>query len=83
MYPSLVPDSLIQYVRKNEREFEHRAILIDEFQRNDRVLVMEGAFKGLEGLFKQFKGEQRAIVLLHFLGRQRPVKVPARVLKAI
>jgi transcriptional antiterminator RfaH len=83
MYPSVVPESLIQYVRKNEREFEHRAILIDEFRSNDPVLVTEGVFKGLEGLFKQFEGEQRAIVLLHILGHQRPVEVPTRVLKAI
>jgi transcriptional antiterminator RfaH len=83
MYPTVVPDSLIQYVRENEREFERRASLIDEFQSNDPVLVMEGIFKGLEGLFKQFEGEQRAIVLLHFLGHQRPVEVPTQVLKAI
>ena len=83
MYPTIVPDSLIEYVRENEKEFEQRAIMIDELQKNDPVIVMEGPFKGLEGLFKQFEGAQRASVLLHFLGQQRPVRVPARVLKAI
>ncbi|MGI9316023.1 MAG: transcription/translation regulatory transformer protein RfaH [bacterium] len=83
MYPSVVPDSLVEYVRENERNFEHRAILIDEFQKDDQVVVMKGPFKGLEGLFKQFEGKQRALVLLHFLGHQRPVRVPTRVLKAI
>ena len=83
MYPSVVPDSLVEYVRQNEREFERRAIMIDEFQKNDQVMVMEGPFKGLQGLFKQFDGAQRALVLLHFLGQQRPIKVPVRVLKAI
>ena len=83
MYPSIVPDSLIDFVRENEQEFENRAIVIDEFRENDQVMVMEGPFKGFEGLFKQFDGKRRALVLLQFLGHQRPVKVPIGVLSAI
>jgi transcriptional antiterminator RfaH len=83
MYPSVVPDSLVNYVKDHEQEFEHRAISIDQFQSNDPVMVMDGAFRGLEGLFMQFEGKQRALVLLHFLGHLRPVRVPTRVLKAI
>lgn len=83
MYPSVVPDSLIDYVREHEQEFESRAIVIDEFQKNEPIAVMDGAFKGLEGVFMQFEGKQRALVLLHFLGHQRPMRVPTRVLKSI
>ncbi|MGB5707684.1 MAG: transcription/translation regulatory transformer protein RfaH [Arenicellales bacterium] len=83
MYPSAVPDSLIDYVREHEQEFESRAIVIDEFQKNEPIAVMDGAFKGLEGVFMQFEGKQRALVLLHFLGHQRPMRVPTRVLKSI
>lgn len=83
MYPSVVPEALIDFLRKNEQEFEHRAVMIDELQKNDQVVVLEGPFKGFEGLFKQFEGRKRSLVLLHFLGHQRQVTVPTRVLKAI
>jgi transcriptional antiterminator RfaH len=83
MYPSVVPDSLIDYMREHEQEFERRAIVINELQENDPILVLDGAFKGLEGVFMQFEGKQRALVLLHFLGHQRPVRVPIRALKSL
>ena len=83
MYPSVVPETLIDFLQKNEQEFEHRAVMIDELQKNDQIVVLEGPFKGFEGLFEQFEGRQRSLVLLHFLGQQRQVRVPTRVLRAI
>ena len=83
VYPSIVPDSLIDYLHQHEEEYQQRAVTIHELQPDQPVHVLEGAFKGCEGVFQKFDGEQRAMVLLHFLGQQRPVKVSASVLKAI
>jgi transcriptional antiterminator RfaH len=83
LYPSMVPDELIDYLQQHEEEFPGRAVTIEDFKQNDLVQVTEGAFKGCEGIFQKFDGEERAFILLHFLGHQRPVAVSTTVLKSI
>ena len=83
MYPSVVPDHLIEYIRSHEQDYERRAVTIDEIRKNDTVSFLGGSFAGYEGIFQKYDGEERALVLLHFLGQQRLVKVPASILKVI
>ena len=83
MYPSVVPDHLIEYIRRHEKDYEERAVSIDAIRTNDTVAFLDGMFAGYEGVFRKYDGEERALVLLHFLGQLRLVKVPASVLKVI
>ena len=82
-FPSVVPDSLIDYVRRHEHEYAERAVDIDDFKTNDPVQILDGPFKGAEGLFLHQDGEGRAMVLLTFLGQQRPMALPAELLGAV
>ena len=41
----------------------------------DRVRVFDGPLAGLEGLFQASCGEQRALLLIEFMGRQTTVEV--------
>jgi len=81
--PSVVPDRLIEYIRQHENAYGRRAVEITEFKADDPVLVMDGPFRGAEGLFQHFDGEGRAMVLMQFLGQQRPMRIPAGILRAI
>ena len=51
------------------------------FKQGDRVHVVSGPFKGLEGLVSRI-AEERVSVLMTLLGREREVELPASSLKA-
>ena len=44
----------------------------------DRVRIMSGPFKDLEGVFQMPDGEQRSIVLLNILGKESKLEVMNR-----
>lgn len=46
------------------------------FREGDEVSIAAGVFKGLQGVFKIAKGEDRAEVLLALMGKERPITVP-------
>ena len=46
------------------------------FSAGDQVYIAEGAFAGLQGVFKLAKGADRAEVLVALMGKERPVTVP-------
>ncbi len=82
-WPTVVPDDLIEYLRVNEEAFGERAIEIMDLRQDTAVRVLDGPFKGAEGILQRFDGEERALVLLQFLGGQRPVEIPTRLLASL
>jgi len=76
VYPP-VPDELIERLRAREDSSGH--IVLDPskivpFRAGDRVLIRRGDAL-IEGLFKEMRSEDRAIVLIELLKRKVPVKV--------
>ena len=51
------------------------------FETGQRVVVTDGPFKGIEGIYQQRDGESRAIVLLELLGKQCTGKFPLEGLR--
>jgi transcriptional antiterminator RfaH len=49
----------------------------------DRVKVFDGPLAGLEGLFKERKGEKRALLLASLLGTESVVEVDALLLQKL
>jgi len=39
------------------------------------VHIQDGPFRGIEGIFQAYDGEERAIVLISFMQKQQAVKV--------
>lgn len=44
--------------------------------------ISEGPFKGLNAIFQTYDGNERAVVLIEFMQRQRAVKVPVSTLRS-
>jgi len=44
---------------------------------DDRVQITAGPFTGYEGLFQARSGEERAVILLQILNRERKIEIPA------
>lgn len=81
--PTAVPLDLINYLHMNESAFSAKAIDLDRFHAGDKVIIKEGPFKGLTGIFQNYDGEQRAIILLEILRKATQLKInPAQVMAA-
>jgi transcription antitermination factor NusG len=77
--PAIVTDNFIaelkQSVAKMKAEYD---LGIRGIKSGDPVRIMSGAFAGYEGIFDtMLNGEERAQILLHWLGRQLKVNVDA------
>ena len=49
----------------------------------DNVRVFDGPLAGLEGIFKERKGSERALLLMSFLGTESTVEVDAMLLQKV
>ena len=70
-YPR-VEDQLIHSLREREQDTPLQPIL----QKGDGVHILDGPFKDLDAIFYTDDSEHRVIILINFLLRQLPVKVP-------
>ncbi len=69
--PARVDEGLIAELKSQEASAGQAQRL---FEHGQRVLVTEGAFAGVEGIFQMRDGQARAMVLIELLSRQ--VKLP-------
>ena len=49
----------------------------------DFVKVFDGPFAGIEGIFKERKGENRALLMMEMLGTESTVEVDSMLLRAV
>ena len=78
-----VPDNIIDYLRQAENPDTH-LVHAQEWphQCGDAVQVLEGAFKGLTGVFQAATPEDRALLLIELLGRHNTVSVAMATIAA-
>ena len=74
--PARLPARWIEEFRG--REYAPRQL----FAPGERVVVRDGPFAGLEGLYQMADGEERAVVLLELLGRECRAKFAPEALRA-
>ena len=65
--PAVVDHNLIAALRAEESVLGEKAIDLDRFHRDDNVIITDGPFKGLNGRFLSYDGEERAMVLLEIM----------------
>ncbi|HPY39465.1 MAG TPA: transcription/translation regulatory transformer protein RfaH [Thiolinea sp.] len=83
MQPAIVPTDLILNLKQQELYLGERAIDLDRFHKGDVVTLTEGPFRGLNGVFMSYDGEERAIILLEILHKQTKLAIsPAKLLAA-
>jgi transcriptional antiterminator RfaH len=70
-----VPAALINSLVDSLASTPQTAVL-SCFKSGDPVVILDGPFKGLNGIFEMADGEQRSMVLIDFLGKQNRVPVP-------
>ena len=77
-----VQESIIQAI-KNRQDPQTGLVQLDPVpvEPGDRVKVFDGPMAGLEGIFKERKGEKRALLLMSMLGTESLVEVDALLLQ--
>jgi transcriptional antiterminator RfaH len=73
--PVMVPDTLIEQLQK--RTDPTNTELVSNLPRvGDSLEVIEGPFRGLNAVFSQIDGDQRAVVLINLLNQQVEASIP-------
>jgi transcriptional antiterminator RfaH len=73
--PVMVPDTLIEQLQ--ERTDPTNAELLSNLpQAGDQLEVIDGPFRGLNAVFTQVDGSQRAVVLINLLNKQVKATLP-------
>ncbi|SET49800.1 transcriptional antiterminator RfaH [Marinobacter segnicrescens] len=69
--PVPVPDEVIEYIYDGLTAVEQQGGM----KKGEKIEIQEGPFRGVEGIFQAYDGEERAIVLISFMQKQQVVKV--------
>jgi len=79
-----VPDSIIRTI-KNRCDPETGLVLLEPVAVGigDRVKVFDGPFAGIEGIFRERKGKDRALLLISMLGTDSTVEVNTMLLQKV
>jgi len=68
--PAKIDDAIIKEIRLREDDLSVRSINLDRFKVGQSIIINKGPFNGLEGIFSNYSGDRRVIILLDFLGKQ-------------
>ena len=77
-----VPERIIDHI-ETRRDPETGLVLLDPVPVvvGDRVKVFDGPFAGIEGIFRERRGQNRALLLISMLGTQSSVEVDSLLLQ--
>lgn len=75
-----LPVGFIERLRELEQREGAIRIAEPEWAPGQRLCVTDGPFAGLNAIFRTRSGTERVIVLLKWLGAERPVELPERAL---
>jgi transcriptional antiterminator RfaH len=81
MEPAKVDDGLIETLREQESAF--KAQPKKRFSAGDRVVITQGPFAGIEGVFQMASGEQRVMVLIELMSKPVTLPVAPNQLKSL
>lgn len=79
--PVMVPDRLIEQLQKRT-DPDNSELVSNLPQVGDQLEVIEGPFRGLNAVFSQVDGDQRAVVLINLLNQQVEASIPFSSLSA-
>ena len=75
MYPSAVPDDLIEYLRSRDNAEGVQDLPLHTFQPGEKVVIEEGPFRGYEGIYLAQSSQERVTVLLDIVGRSAKAQI--------
>ncbi|MFQ6027541.1 MAG: transcription termination/antitermination protein NusG [Dehalococcoidia bacterium] len=81
--PICVPDSMVEYLQERVGQWNGRDSG-PSLTKGDQVVVLDGPFAGLEGVFQRYlAGRERCLILLETLGNLATIELPERDVRAL
>ncbi|WP_444994334.1 transcription/translation regulatory transformer protein RfaH [Aliikangiella sp. IMCC44359] len=72
--PAKIPPQLVDRFIAQQTDSEE-AVIKRCFNAGDAVCILSGPFKGLKGIYESSSGEERALILIEFLGKINRLKL--------
>ena len=79
--PAKVDDDLISTLRSQEAL--HHAQPQKLFEAGQKIVVTQGPFGGIEGVFQMTEGDQRVMVLIELMSKQVPLRLAPHEIRAV
>ena len=76
--PAKMDAHVIEQLRAHQQGIKEPQRL---FHNGDRLAIVDGPFAGLDAVYQLPSGEDRALVLIEWLGKQVPLQVPPASLR--
>lgn len=74
--PARVPDVIIDTLKREEKKLAEKAIDLDRYKKGETVIVtQEGPYKGMQGIFYAYEGEERVQILLNILHQEAKLSI--------
>ena len=70
-----VPDSVIEFIKKNQSITSDKIKEISRFKKGDKVQITDGALKNCIAIFKSLKSDERVILLINLLGQEQVINI--------
>ena len=70
-----IPDSVIAFIKANEKMTSEKIRDIECFKPAQSVRITDGVFKNFIAIFKSLKSDERVILLMNILGQQQTLNI--------
>lgn len=81
--PVAIPDKQIDVIRVILKSGKEVEVVHETFSPGDRVMIIKGVMKGIEGNLEQLKGKYQLVISVEILNRSIFVTVAANTLKKV
>jgi transcriptional antiterminator RfaH len=72
---AVVPNEIIDMIKIQQQQTIEKFISIHSHQEGDNIEIKTGVFKGQQAIFKNYNSQERVVVLLKLIGRQREIEL--------
>jgi len=79
--PAVVPESMIDNLKKNENEFGLQSIKKKELLPGEKIEIINGPFEGYKAIYQKMKSADRVSVLLDVVGKNTQVTLSVHELE--
>jgi len=79
--PAVVPENMIDNLKKNENEFGLQVTEKRELKLGDKVEIIDGPFQGYKAIYQKMRSIERVSVLLDIVGKNTQVTLSVHELE--
>ncbi|MFK5893410.1 MAG: transcription/translation regulatory transformer protein RfaH [Pseudomonadota bacterium] len=79
--PVVVPENMIDNLKKNENEFGLQSFEKKELKLGDKVGIIDGPFEGYKAIYQKMKSSERVSVLLDIVGKNTQITLSVHELE--